>query len=106
MEKYIQITTTTKNRGNAEKIAETVVKKRLAACVQIVGPITSVYWWKEKIEKTEEWLCVIKTTEELYSRLEKAILEAHTYETPEILAVPVIEGSKNYLMWIDSELKR
>ena len=64
--RYLQILTTVGKREDAERIAETLIEKRLAGCVQIIGPISSVYWWKSKIEKAEEWLCLNKSEETLY----------------------------------------
>ena len=102
---HIQLSTTTESREDAEKIAEDVLEKRLAACVQIIGPITSLYRWKGKMEKEREWLCVMKTRAALYDSLEKAIKGLHPYEEPEILALPVTAGSRGYLDWLDKELK-
>ena len=104
MVEYIQVITTTETKEDAQKIARTVVEKRLAGCVQIIGPITSTYWWKNNIEMAEEWLCLIKSRKDLYQELEKAIREVHPYEVPEILAVPVVAGSRNYLQWLEAEL--
>lgn len=103
---YIQVLTTTEKRGDAEKIAKTLVQKRLAACIQIVGPILSTYWWKNDVETAEEWLCIIKSKIELYEELEKSIRQIHPYEIPEILAMPVILGSKDYLGWLGSAVKK
>jgi periplasmic divalent cation tolerance protein len=100
MTSYIQVVTTAETKTDAQEIANAVVEMRLAGCAQIVGPITSTYWWQEKIEAAEEWICVIKTRESLYPRLEKAILEMHPYEVPEVLATPVKTGSKSYLDWL------
>ena len=105
MNEYIQVLTTTETKETAEKIAETLVDKRMAGCVQIIGPITSIYRWKGKIEKAEEWLCQIKTKGELYGEVEETILQIHTYETPEIVSMPIIAGNKKYLQWLNSELK-
>jgi len=106
MKEPIQAITTTETKTDAQAIARAVVEKRLASCVQIVGPITSTYWWQGEIETAEEWLCVIKSRRELYERLEEAIREVHPYEVPEILAVPVIAGSNDYLRWLNGELGR
>jgi len=103
---YIQAITTTATKADAQTIADTVVGRRLAGCVQIVGPIASTYRWQGKIEKAEEWLCIIKSKKDLYTELEKAILETHPYKVPEILAMPVIEGSGRYLEWLSGNLKR
>ncbi len=103
MTEYIQVTTTTETKEDAKKIAHSIVGKRLAACVQVIGPITSVYWWKDKIEEAGEWLCVMKSRQSLYSGLEKAIREIHPYEVPEIISVPIAGGGKSYLEWLDKE---
>ncbi len=105
MDEYVQVLTTTETKEDAEKIAETLVDKRMAGCVQIIGPITSVYRWKGKVEKAEEWLCQIKTKGELYGEVEETILRMHTYETPEIVSTPIIAGSKEYIQWLGSETK-
>jgi len=105
MEEYIQVFTTTEKREDAEKIAQTLVRERLAGCVQIIGKISSMYWWKNKVEKAEEWLCLIKSEKRLYSELEKAIKGMHPYETPEITAITIVAGSKEYLGWLDKELR-
>jgi len=106
MEGYIQVVTAIAKRENAEKIANALVEKRLAACVQILGPIVSTYWWKDNIETAEEWLCVIKSKKDVYEELEKSIKEIHPYETPEIFALPVVAGSKDYLKWLSNEVKK
>ena len=104
MEGFIQVTTTADKRADAERIARSLVEMRLAACVQIVGPITSIYRWKGKIETAGEWLCLIKSREENYGAVEQAIRSLHPYETPEIIAVPVTAGSRDYLDWLRGEL--
>jgi periplasmic divalent cation tolerance protein len=104
MTEYIQIYTTTENKDDAGIIAETVVKKRLAACAQVVGPITSTYWWKGTIEEAEEWLCIMKSRKDLFDRLEEAILDVHSYDVPEIVAVPIVIGSQSYLQWLNKEV--
>lgn len=105
-EEYIQVITTTDKKADAEKIAKELVEERLAGCVQVLGPIISTYWWKGQVETTEEWLCLIKSKKELYEKLEKAIKNKHTYEIPEIIAIPVIAGSKGYLEWLGNEIKK
>jgi periplasmic divalent cation tolerance protein len=105
MKTYLQVTTTTETKEQAERIAQYLVETRLAACVQITGPITSIYRWKGKVENAQEWLCLIKTQDDLYGKVEAAIKSLHPYETPEIIAVPIVKGSKEYLKWIDNELE-
>ncbi len=103
MKSFIQITTATETKEQAQKIARHLVEKKLAACVQISGPIESTYHWKGKVETASEWLCLIKTRESLFKKVEAAIKKLHPYETPEIIAVPIIKGSKEYLKWLDAE---
>jgi periplasmic divalent cation tolerance protein len=103
--KYLQVVTTTSREEDAERIARVLLEKRLAACVQISGPVTSLYWWKGVLETSEEWLCSIKTSEDQYAALEKAIRKVHPYEAPEIVALPVLGGSKDYLKWLQGELR-
>lgn len=104
MEPYIQITTTTDKKEDAERIALRLVEKKIAACVQIVGPITSIYRWKGDIERAEEWQCIIKSREGLYKEIEYAIKSVHPYEVPEIIATPIVAGSGEYLEWLKGEL--
>lgn len=104
MESYIQITTTTDKKEVAERIAFRLVEEKIAACVQIVGPITSIYRWKGTIERAEEWQCIIKSREDLYQDIEHAIKSVHPYEVPEIIAIPIVAGSGEYLEWLRGEL--
>jgi periplasmic divalent cation tolerance protein len=104
MEGFIQVMTATDKREDAERIARSLVETRLAGCVQIVGPVTSIYRWKGRIETAGEWLCLIKSREDLYGAIEQAIRSLHPYETPEIIASPITEGSREYLDWLRSEL--
>ncbi len=103
---YLQVFTTTDKKDAAETIARVLIEKKLAACVQIMGPVVSTYRWQGKIETTEEWLCFIKTREDLYGELENAIKEVHPYETPEIIALPIAGGSEDYLAWLNEEVKK
>ena len=102
---YIQVFTTIEKREDARKIAGQAVEKRLAACVQVLGPLTSTFWWENKIDEAEEWLLIMKTRDDLYSELERVIRENHPYEVPEIIATPVVSGHRRYLDWIDREVK-
>jgi periplasmic divalent cation tolerance protein len=103
MEGFIQVVTTTEQKEDAERIAQSLVEKRLAACVQILGPVRSVYRWKGRIETAGEWLCLAKSRAELFGAIEQTIRVLHPYETPEILAVPVADGSRAYLDWLRDE---
>jgi periplasmic divalent cation tolerance protein len=106
MVEFIQVVTTTMRKAEAETIARALVEQRLAACVQVLGPITSMYWWQGKMETSHEWQCWIKSRRDLYEQIEATIRQHHSYETPEILAVPVAAGSASYLAWLEGELKR
>jgi periplasmic divalent cation tolerance protein len=103
MTNFIQVLTTTDKQADAKKIAQELVELRLAACVQIVGPITSVYRWQGKMETAVEWQCLIKTRRDLYKNVEEAVRRLHSYQTPEIVAFDISVGSDNYLKWIDAE---
>lgn len=103
MPEIIQVATTTGSQAEAEAIARRLVEARLAVCVQICGPITSIYRWEGKIETAQEWLCVAKTLNAKYAEVEEAIRQSHSYDEPEILATPVAAGSAGYLNWVESE---
>lgn len=98
---YCQVTTTLPDRPAAERIASTVVEERLAACAQLSGPISSVYRWQGQVERAEEWYCHLKTTVGRLPALEARIRELHSYEQPEIIAVPIVGGDPGYLRWIE-----
>jgi periplasmic divalent cation tolerance protein len=104
-ERYVQITTAAPSRETAEAIAETLVEQRLAACVQVVGPVASTYRWQGAVERAEEWLCLIKTEQRLFEAVERTVRALHPYETPEIVATPIVEGSAAYLAWIGESLR-
>ena len=103
---YVQIATTAESKEVAERIGKSLLEKRLAACVQIVGPVTSFYRWQDRIETAEAWLCLIKSKSDLYGEVERTIKQLHSDETPEILALPVVTGSRTYLDWLRAELQR
>ncbi len=105
MTTYIQVMTTLGEREDADRIARLVVERRLAACAQVIGPVSSTYWWRGELESATEWLCLIKTERRLYDDIEAAIRSAHPYETPEIIAVPVEAGSDAYLAWLSGEVR-
>jgi periplasmic divalent cation tolerance protein len=103
MTDYIQVVTTTEHREDAERIARSLVEERLAACVQVTGPITSTYRWHGRIETAQEWQCWAKSRRDLYERIEQTIRRLHPYEVPEILAMPILAGSPGYLAWLEKE---
>ena len=106
MTEAIQVVTTTATQDDAQRIADALLAQRLAACVQISGPLTSSYWWEDKIERSAEWLCTIKTRRDLYAHVEQAIRAAHPYDEPEILATPIVAGSAGYLQWLDEQVQK
>jgi periplasmic divalent cation tolerance protein len=97
---YVQVTTTTDSRPEAAELARSAVAERLAACAQLVGPIASTYWWEGEIESAEEWMVVFKTTSARFDELASLITEGHSYDSPEIIATPVVAGSMDYLAWV------
>jgi len=98
--KYCLVMTTCPNHQEAEKLAQSLVENHLAACVQMTG-ITSYYEWQNKINKDEERLLLIKTLAERYDAIERFITRHHSYDVPEIIAMPIQNGSDAYLAWID-----
>jgi periplasmic divalent cation tolerance protein len=105
MTDFIQVVTTTERREDAERIAQALVEERLAACAQVMGPITSTYHWQGKIETAGEWQCWAKSRRDLYEQIEQTIRRLHPYELPEILAMPIAAGSADYLAWLDAETR-
>ena len=104
MTDYIQVSTTTETEHSAQEIAAALVEQRLAACVQVSGPVESVYRWQGKVQQSQEWLCTAKTRASLFPQVEAAIRELHTYECPEIVAVPIADGSAAYLTWLGEQV--
>ena len=88
------------NGDEAAKIARSLVEERLAACVNIVGPVRSFYRWRGAIEDEQEYLLIIKSRDQLFPKLERRVREQHSYEVPEIVAVAIARGSKPYLDWL------
>jgi periplasmic divalent cation tolerance protein len=101
---FLQVSTTTANRDEADRIAAALVEQRLAACVQIVGTVHSVYRWQGQVECAEEWLLLVKTTRDAYAAVEAAIRKLHSYECPEVIATPIAEGSADYLRWLAEQV--
>ena len=99
------VTTTVAKTEDATALARTLVRDRLAACVQIV-PVGSVYRWNDGIEEAAEWMLVCKIRTSDYARVEAAILALHNYDTPEIVATPILEGFQPYLDWITTSTRR
>ncbi|HBR09771.1 divalent-cation tolerance protein CutA [Candidatus Bipolaricaulota bacterium] len=101
---YIQITFTVPKKEQATQISSLLLERRLAGCIQLIGPIVSTYRWQGKIETAEEWLCLIKSRNDRYEELEQVIKAIHPYETPEIIVTPIIAGNADYLKWLNNTL--
>ncbi|MCI0415484.1 divalent-cation tolerance protein CutA [bacterium] len=103
--KYIVILSTAGNPEEASRIAEKLVSDHLVACVNIVPGIQSIYWWNNGVQKDQEVLMVMKTEKSRYRDVELAIKSLHSYEVPEIISLPLENGSEGYLKWIENTLK-
>jgi len=99
----IIVVTQVPDRAVAANLARVLLEQRLAACVNIGAPIESIYHWRGRIETGEEIPVVIKTRSVLYSEVEAAVRKIHPYDTPEIIAIPVVDGDARYLAWIADE---
>ena len=104
MSECIQVLTTAHSEEEAGRIAALLVERRLAACVQVIGPVVSRYRWQGEVEEEREWQCLAKTTRAAYDVVEAAIREVHSYDEPEIIATPIVAGSAGYLAWIDANV--
>lgn len=103
MADFLTVSTTTDSADSAGALARSAVAARLAACAQVEGPVTSLYWWRGTVDTAQEWRVVLKTTGERYAALEAHLRAAHPYEVPEVIAVPVVAGSPDYLAWVRAE---
>ena len=101
MKNHITVLTTVSSTEEAKKISQGLVEKKLAYCVNTIPSIQSTYFWDEKLCVDEELLLIIKTKEEKFSMLKDWILENHSYDTPEVIALPITQGSSDYLKCID-----
>ena len=99
----IVILITAGNAEEAEKISKTLVKRRLAACVNVIPEVSSQFWWQDKLETAKESLLIVKTKGVLLPEVIKSVKKVHTYSVPEIIALPISGGNPDYLDWVDSE---
>jgi len=99
----IVVFTTCGSEEEARKLATALIEKHLAACVNITAPVTSVYRWKGSVQESQEWMLIIKSRRERFAELRIVLEGAHSYELPEVLALPVVDGSPNYLAWVEAE---
>lgn len=102
---YIIVLVTTADKAEAEKIAQKLLEEKLIACANIVNPVTSFFHWSGKIDKAEECLVVMKSRMDLFAELSERLKGLHSYEVPEILALPIVVGSRAYLDWMGAVLK-
>ncbi len=99
----IVVLTTTDSAAEAERIARELVERRLAACVNVLPGVTSIYRWRGAVEQAAEFVLVVKTRRHLFDTLRAEIERLHTYDVPEVIALPVVAGAEAYLGWIDKE---
>jgi periplasmic divalent cation tolerance protein len=104
MTNKIVVLSTCASPQEAERLARSLVEQRLAACVIVLPGVASHYWWQGRIETAEECLLLIKSSRESFDQLRSAIEQVHSYEIPEVIALPVVDGAANYLNWIDLNL--
>ena len=102
---YIIIFVTASSREEAQKIASGVLAEKLAACANILENVESHFWWQGKLDQAKETLVILKTRKKLFNKLTKKVKSLHSYEVPEIIALPIISGNKAYLDWIDDSTK-
>jgi periplasmic divalent cation tolerance protein len=102
----IVVLTTCESKEDAEKVARSLLESRLAACVNIVPGVRSLYWWQGAIEEAGEWVLLIKSSRPLLEKLRQQIERVHSYQTPEVIALAIVDGSEGYLAWLDRELQR
>lgn len=100
---YIVVFITTNSMEDAKKIGNALIQERLAACTNIISPIQSIFRWKGKTCDESEAVIIIKTRSDLFDKLQSRVKELHSYEVPEIIALPIIKGSKEYLQWVGDE---
>ena len=101
----LQVTTTADSEEAALRLARGIVEARLGACAQVLGPISSTYWWQGQVETAAEWMCVVKTSDDRLDALTAHIRANHSYDTPEVVATPVAGGDAGYLQWVEDETR-
>jgi periplasmic divalent cation tolerance protein len=102
---YVQVQTTTDSRAEALELSRAAVEARLAACAQVAGPIASTFWWEGAVQREEEWLILLKSPADRFSELAAFLTARHSYDEPEIVAVPIVAGSVAYLSWVRDETR-
>lgn len=103
---FIIVLVTTKDKAEAEKISQTLLSEKLIACANIISGVTSCFLWQGKTNQSEECLIVMKTRKSLFSQLQLCVRALHSYEVPEVLALPIIDGSEAYLSWLGTTVRQ
>ncbi|MFC1594029.1 divalent-cation tolerance protein CutA [Candidatus Omnitrophota bacterium] len=103
---HIVVLVTAANKEEAQKISNGLIQEKLAACVNVIDGVNSIFWWEGKVDSAQETLLVIKTKQSLFEELEKKVKELHSYDCPEIIALSITAGNKAYLDWIDDSTKK
>ena len=102
---YIVVFITTANAEEAQQISRVLLNQRKAACVNIVSKVSSLFWWQDKLDSEVESLLIVKTKASQLNELVRLVKEIHSYDVPEIIALPIVGGNRDYLEWIDREVK-
>jgi periplasmic divalent cation tolerance protein len=103
---YNVIIVTASSKNEAEKIAKTLLEERLIACANIISPVQSLFWWQGKVNEAQEHIILMKTRKDLFSKLSERVKALHSYQIPEIIAIPIVEGFKPYMEWLDNSLQQ
>lgn len=103
---FIVVLVTAKDKEQAEKISQTLLAEKLVACANIINPVTSFFLWQGKVDRVEECVVVMKTRKSLFGELQLCVKALHSYEVPEILALPIVDGSESYLSWLSSAIRQ
>ena len=106
MSTLIEVHVTTAAEEEAIRIGEALIEAKLAACAQVSGPIRSIYVWEGKIESAQEWTCCLKSRKSLFPELVEEVRKNHSYQCPQIVAVPILNANNDYLQWLVSNLKQ
>ena len=103
---YILVFMTASSKGEAKKIVRSLLEEKLIACANMIDSVSSVFWWQENIKEEKEVLVIMKSHQELFNKVSTRIEELHSYDNPEILALPIVDGSSQYLEWMNKALNR
>jgi len=103
---HIVIFITASSKKEAQNIARRLLKNKLVACVNIVDKIESFFWWQGKVDRSKEALLIVKSKASKFSRIARLVKSIHSYEVPEIIALPIVCGEKKYLRWLDASIRK